>query len=122
MSKAPDCANAPVHHVRRCDDVNARLGLAERLLLQNRDRFVIEDVARIVDQTVLPVGRIGIERHVTDHAQLRKALLQLAHSAWHETTRIEGFRAVRGFKRNVDDRKQGDRRDTKSDGLFADRK
>src|SRR3546814_6943566 len=59
-----DRADAAVHHVRRRDDVGAGARLVQRLPDQYLDRLVVEDIARIVDQPVLPVAGIGIERDV----------------------------------------------------------
>ena len=38
-----DAADAPIHHVRRRDDIDAGLGLRERLAQQRIERLVVED-------------------------------------------------------------------------------
>ena len=58
---------APVHHVGRGDDVTARLGLHHRLFAERLERRIIDDIT-VLDQTVLTVARIGIESHITEHA------------------------------------------------------
>ena len=63
-----DDADAPVHHVARCDDVGAGTSLSEDLFDEHFDRFVVEDVARFVDETVLAVRRVGVECDVAHDA------------------------------------------------------
>ncbi len=48
-------ANAPIHHVGRRDDVYACLSLHQGLLGEHRHGFVVEDVALVVEQTILAV-------------------------------------------------------------------
>ena len=66
------------------DDVGAGARMRQRLLHQRFDGVVVDDVAAVVDQAVLAVGGVGIERDVGDHAQFREALLQRAHRALHQ--------------------------------------
>jgi len=75
LERRADAADAPVHHVRRRDDVDAGSGLRKRLLDQDLERGVVQDVAALVDHAILAVRRIGIERHVGHQAELGKALL-----------------------------------------------
>jgi hypothetical protein len=49
-----DRADAPVHHVAGRHDVHAGLGLHQRLLHQHGHGFVVEDVARVVQQPSWP--------------------------------------------------------------------
>jgi hypothetical protein len=92
-SSAADAADAAVHHVRRRHHVGPGLGMAERLLGQHFQRLVVEHVARDrrVDQAVLAVAGVGVERHVGDHAQFRELLLQRLDHARHQTVRVPGF-------------------------------
>ena len=55
-SARADRADAAVHHVARRDDVDAGLGLHQRLLDQHLDGLVVEDVAGVVEQAVLAVA------------------------------------------------------------------
>ena len=87
-------ADAPVHHVRRRDHVDARVGVAKRLLDERGDRLVVEHVAGGVDQAVLAVAGVRIERDVGDDAELGKALLQRAHGARHEALRMPRGRGI----------------------------
>ena len=45
FQRVADGADAAVHHVAGRDDVDAGLGLHQRLLHQHVDRLVVEDVA-----------------------------------------------------------------------------
>ena len=59
MARSLECianrADAPVHHVRRRDDIGAGLGVAQRLFHQRRDGGVVEHVAGGVHESVLAV-------------------------------------------------------------------
>ena len=59
----------------------------ERLLLQHHEGLVVDHVAGLVDQAVLPMDGVRIERDVGDHSHLREALLELAHAARHQALR-----------------------------------
>ena len=102
-ANAPDAA---VHHVGGRDDVDAGRGLRERLLDEHLQRHVVDDVAGLVDDAVLAVRGVGIERDVGHDAEFGKALLQRAHRARHETFRVVGFAPVEAFQALVDDREQ----------------
>ena len=98
VERAAQRADAAVHHVGRRDHVDARRGVAERLLDQRLDRLVVHHVAGRVDQAVLPVARVRIERDVGDHAELGEARLQRAHGARHEVVRAPRLRRVGDFR------------------------
>ena len=53
----------------------------KRLLHQRFDGLVVDDVAAVVDQAVLAVRGVGIERDVGDHAEFGEARLQRADRA-----------------------------------------
>jgi hypothetical protein len=91
---AADGADAAVHHVAGGDDVDAGLGLHQRLLLQHGHRLVVEDVAAVVEQAVLAVGGERVQRHVGQQAEAGEALLQLAHRARHQAFGVGGLAAV----------------------------
>jgi hypothetical protein len=69
-SALADRADAAVHHVAGRDDVDAGLGLHQRLLRQHGHGLVVEDVAGVVEQAVLAVAGEGVQRHVGEQAQL----------------------------------------------------
>ena len=56
-------------------------------LHERRDGLVVQHVAGVVDEAVLAVARVGVERDVGDHAERGKALLQRAHRARHQPFR-----------------------------------
>ena len=67
--------DAAVHHVRRRDDVGSRGGADLCLPTQCRDGLVVEDVTVVVDDAVLSVRRVRIERRIGDDAQVRESPL-----------------------------------------------
>ena len=87
LERGADRADAAVHHVARRDDVDAGLGLHQRLLGEHGDGLVVDDVAGRVEQAVLAVARERVEGDVGHDAELGEALLQLAHDARHEALR-----------------------------------
>ena len=95
FQRRADRADAAVHHVAGRHDVDAGLGLRQRLLHQHLDGLVVQDVAGVVEQAVLAVAGEGVQRHVGHHAELGKALLQRAHHARHQALGVPGFAAVR---------------------------
>src|SRR3546814_10806350 len=68
LERLSDRPDAAVHHVAGRDDVGAGARLIQRLSHQYLDRLVVENIARAVDQPVLPMTGIGIERDVGEHA------------------------------------------------------
>ena len=109
-SAAAQRADAPVHHVRRRNDIDAGLGVAQRLPRQRRDGQVVRHVAAGVEQAVLAMAGVGIERDVGDDAERRKARLQRAHGARHQPLRIPCRGGVERLVLCADHRKQRDRR------------
>ena len=67
FQRAADCADTAIHHIGRCDNVGPGLGLVERLINQHRDGVIIQYIAFGVDQPVLAVRGIGVERDVGEH-------------------------------------------------------
>src|SRR3546814_12542271 len=60
LERLSDRPDAAVHHVAGRDDVGAGARLIQRLSHQYLDRLVVENIARAVDQPVLPMT--GIDR------------------------------------------------------------
>src|SRR5690606_2341774 len=73
LERRADRPNTPVHHIARCNDIGPRTGLIKRLIDKCRNWFVVGDIAGIVEQAVLPVARIGVERDVGQHADIQPA-------------------------------------------------
>src|SRR3546814_8409713 len=70
LERLSDRPDAAIHHVAVRDDVGTGARLIQRLSHQYLDRFVVENIARAVDQPVLPMTGIGIERDVGEHADV----------------------------------------------------
>ncbi len=104
--------DAAVHHVGRRDDVGAGLGVGQRLPDQHGDRVVVQHVALVVDDAVLPVRRVRVERDVGDDDEIGKPALDCPNRALHEAIGIGAFGAVQQLEAAVDDREQGDGRNT----------
>ena len=106
FERGPDAADAPVHHVRRRDDVYARSGLRQRLLDQHFERDVVDDVAAGVDHAVLAVRSVGVERDVGHDAELGEALLELRDGARHQSAGVVGLATVERLELLLDDGEQ----------------
>ena len=112
FERVADRADAAVHHVRRRDDVGAGLGVRQRLLDQRLDGLVVDHVAGVVDQAVLAVRGVRIERDVGDHAELGKALPSARAPRAARGRRDSTLRARRAlFAVGRRDREQRQRRD-----------
>ena len=121
FERRADRADSPVHHVGGRDDIDAGLGLGQRLPHQHRHRFVVEDVTAVVEQAVLPVAGERVEGDVGHQAKLWEFLFQLAYHPRHQALRIPGFLSVRRLERWIDHRKQRHHRDAQLDALRGDR-
>ena len=81
FERLADGADAAVHHVAGRDDVDAGLGLHQRLLVQHGHGLVVEDVAGVVEQAVLAVAGERVERDVGQHAEPGKRAFSRARRA-----------------------------------------
>ncbi len=97
VERRADRSDAPIHHVRRRDHVHAGSRTSERLLFEDHDRLVVQNVAAAVDHAILAVSGIGIERDVGDDAEFGKALLQCRHRSWDEPLGIGCLAPVSGL-------------------------
>jgi hypothetical protein len=116
-----DHADPPVHHVGRRDHVAARFGLDQSLPGEHRKRLVVQHVALVVDQSVLAVRGVRVERDIADHPQLGHGRLDRPHRAAHQVAGIGRLGAVGGLQLRGRDRKQGNRRDAERRGLLQQR-
>ena len=89
VQRRPNAADAAIHHVGGRHDIDPGCRVAERLLLQHGHRLVIEHVTAGVDQAVLAVRRVRIERPIGNHAQFGEFTLQRADHGRHQAIRIE---------------------------------
>ena len=69
--------------------------LSKRLLLQNRNGVVVQNVAGVIDNAVLTVAGVGIQRNIGHHTELGKMLFEARHDARNQALGIGGLAAVR---------------------------
>ena len=75
LQRLADRADAAVHHVRRRNDIRPRRGLVQRLPDQHVGRRIVHYVPGRVDQAVMAVRGIGVERDVGQHADIEHRVL-----------------------------------------------
>jgi hypothetical protein len=121
LKRLADRADAPVHHVAGRHDVHARFGVGEGLAGEHLHRFVIDDVAGVVEHAVLAVAGVGVERHVGHHAQVRKLFFQRPHHARDQAVGVERLLAVGCFEGGVDGREQRQHRNAELHAVFGHR-
>ena len=94
---AANLANASVHHVGWGNHIRACPRIAQRLLHQYFSGFIVQYIACLVNQTILTVRGIGIQRAIGDDAQLRKFFFERAHHARNQAVGVECFASIQGF-------------------------
>ena len=60
LERAANRANASVHHVRRRYDIGTRRRMAECLFDQGVTGDIVQYVACVIDDAVLPMGGVGV--------------------------------------------------------------
>ena len=70
-----DLPDAPIHHIGRCDHVDSRFRLRQRLPAQDVDRLVIDDPVTL-HHAVMSVGGERIERDIANDTDLRHRFLE----------------------------------------------
>ena len=95
VERLADRGDPAVHHVGRRDDVRAGPGMADGLLAEHLDGFIVEDVQFAAgvasDDAVVAVGVIGIERDIGDDAERRMGGLERADGPRHEAIVVVGI-------------------------------
>ncbi len=114
-----DATDAPIHHVRWRHHVGAGLGMAERLLRQHFQRLVVQHVACFVDQAILTVTGVRIERDVGDYPEIREFTLQRLDRARNQAIFVECLFGAQRLQRDIDHRKQRQRRNAQIDGTLG---
>src|SRR3546814_10284041 len=79
LERLSDRPDAAVHHVAGRDDVGAGARLIQRLSHQYLDRLVVENIARAVDQPVLPMTGIGRSEEHTSELQ---SLMRISYAVF----------------------------------------
>jgi hypothetical protein len=121
FQRLADHADASIHHVGRRDHVGSRVGVRQGLLDQDFDGGVIGDVALFVEQPILAVAGVRVERDVGDDAEFGLRALERAYRALDQPVRIPGFIGGIALAVRADYREQRDRGDTECGdfiGLF----
>jgi hypothetical protein len=93
----------------------------QRLLAQHGHGLVVEDVAGVVEQAVLAVAGVGVQRHVGQQPRPGKRCLS-AHGARHQAVGVGGLAAVGRLQRRLDDREQRHHRHAQLHALLGHRK
>jgi hypothetical protein len=114
-----DGADAPVHHVGGCHHIGTGIGMRARLAHQGFHGQIVEDVAAFIQQTILTVRRIGIERDVRNDAKIGKCLFHGPHRLLRNALGIPGLARVDALLGIADIREQRDRRDLEPHQGFA---
>ena len=114
-----DDADAAVHHVGGSHNVSAGLSLGANLTHEHFNGFIVEDVARFVDEAVLTVCGVGVKRHIAHDAQLRVGSLDGLHGTRNQTVGIGGFNAVGSLQFIVDVREKSHHRDAEFNHFAA---
>jgi len=121
FERAADASDASVHHVGRRDDVHAGARLRERLLREDVERLVVQDVAVLVDHAVLAVRGVRIESDVGHEAELGESFLERGECARHQAFRIERLAAIGAFQLRIDHRKKREHRNAELQALLGHR-
>ena len=84
-------ADAPVHHVRWSDDIYSCFGMRSCLLDEHLDSLIIQHIAILIDDAVLPVCRIRIECDIAYHGKVGMLRFDGCNGTLHEPDRVCGF-------------------------------
>ena len=112
-------ADPAIHHVAGRDDVGAGFGMRYRLAHQGGIGFIVQHVTAGVDQSVLAVRGVGVQRHVGDHAQVREIPLQRADRALRQAVAGPGGDAVERLRLRGGHREQSQRRNLQGHRLLG---
>ena len=116
----PDRPHPPVHHVARRHEIDARLGMEDRHLAQDRDRPVVVDVPPVGRKDpVVAVDRIGVEGDVGHDHHLRERLLHGLYGAQDQRVLAKGGGPLLVLERGAELREKGDGHDAKLAQLAA---
>ncbi len=98
LERRADGTDASVHHVGGRDDVGAGRGLDQRLPGEHRAGRIVEHIARCIDEAIMAVRRIGIERDVGEDADFRRGFLHRPNRPADQIVGIERLARVLGAK------------------------
>ncbi len=112
-----DGADTAVHHIGGSDDVGAGFGMRQGLTGQHRHRLVIHDVPGVVDDAVLSVSGVRIQRDVRNHCKIGMGVLDSPHRSLNEAVGVGALDAIEALLVGIDYREQGDGGDAQFDRL-----
>ncbi len=81
------------------------------LLHQHRNCFVVQNIACVIDDTVLAVRGIRVQRHVRDYCQIRQRILECAERPLYQSLWVSTLGAIETLQIRIDHRKKGNSRD-----------
>ena len=116
VERLADGTHPSVHHVGGCYDVAAGFGLHHRLPPQDLDGLVVGDIA-VANHPIVPVGGERVERHVTQHAEIRHGLLQRRYGPADEISGIQRLAAFSVLQMGRHRREYGDGRNAQLGSL-----
>ena len=106
LERSANPADAAVHHVGRRHHVRAGFCVGHGLAHEHGDRLVVEHVAIVIDDAVLAMRGVGIQRDVGDDDKVGVFGLDGPDRGLHQPVRIGALRAVEALVFRADDRKQ----------------
>ena len=90
LKRTADRANASVHHVRGRHHIGTSRRMTERLFDQRVTGHIVQYITGLVDDAVLTVGGVGVQRNVGDDADLRYRRLQFGHRTLYQSVSLIG--------------------------------
>ena len=93
--------------------------MCQRLLDENRDGVVVQNIAFVIDYAVLTVAGIRVQGYVTDDAELRYRVFQCTNGSRNQSIRVVRFTPVRALLPGLDCREQSNCRDSGAGEYFS---
>ena len=122
FQRGADGADAPVHHVRRRDDVRSGARLIERLTDEDIDAGIVDDPVLGIEQTVVAVAGVRVERDVGQDADVRAAGLDRGDGAAHQIAGVKRLGPIVAAVGGGGIREQGQARDAECGGFLRRRR
>ena len=117
VERPADRTHSAVHHIRRRHDVAAGCGQQAGLLGEHLDGLIVEDASSL-QQAVVAVAGVGVERHVADDAdRIAAVFLNRPHRATDEIVRVQRMPRIERFMRLFHNGKESHSRDAESFGF-----
>ena len=91
----PDGLHSTIHHVGGSHDIGTSLRLGESQTAERLNRPVILHTASLIEQTIVAMIRVGIERHISDHGKMWAGGLHRTNRREKDIPRVMGMRGKR---------------------------